>query len=155
MKRFLILFMILGLLAGSVTTAGATKKTPKRVERTIEGNYGAVPEPFTGCNADRGSFACVAVDVRPTEAFFTAKVKDAHGQPVWVQVVAGGGGKIGTFCGETTHPISFRPGSSLEFLIEPMPYFWSHWGLDWAGPLNCPYRLKTSGSISVTLSNRP
>ncbi len=154
MKRFLIMFMVLGLIAGAASTAGATKNRPKRVERTVEGNYGAVPEPFTGCNADRGSFACVVVDARPTEAFFSAKVMDAHGQPVFVQVVTQGGERVANFCGETTHPLSFNAGSTLEFLIEPSPYFFSHWGVEWVGPLDCPYRMKTSGSISVTLSNR-
>ena len=152
MKRFLILVLVLGLIAGSVSTAAASKKT-KRVERTVEGNYGVVPEPTTGCNADRGSFACVVVDTRLREAFFSAKVTDAHGQPVFVQVVTPGGGRVATFCGETTHPISFDAGSRLEFLIEPAPYFFSHWGVGWVGPLDCPYRMKTSGSISVTLSN--
>ncbi len=38
MKRYVIVSMILGLVAGSVTTAEA-KRTPRRVERTVEGNY--------------------------------------------------------------------------------------------------------------------
>jgi hypothetical protein len=152
MKRFLVVFLIVGLFAGSVATAEAKRKKPTRVERTVEGNYGALPQ--FGCNVDIGSFAwCMVVDTRPTEAFFTAKVTDAHGQPVFVQVIDGGGGRIGTFCGETTRPVSFDAGSSLEFRIEPTPYFFSNWGTEWLGPLDCPYRIKTSGSISVTLSN--
>ena len=152
MKRFSIIIMVLGLIAGSVSTAGA-RQGAKRVERTVEGNYGAVPEPFTGCNGDRGSFACVIVDARRREAVFSATVTDAHGQPVFVQVVTEGGGRVGTFCGETSEPLYFDPGSRLEFLIEPAPHFFSNWGLGWVGPLDCPYRMKTSGSISVTLSN--
>ena len=155
MKRFLILFLILGLFAGSVATAEAKRKKAARVERTVEEKYGALPEAATGCNADRGSLACIVVDARSTEAFFTAKVTDAHGQPVFVQVVAVGGGRVGTFCGETTRPVSFQAGSQLEFLIEPMPYFFSNWGTGWLGPLDCPYRIHTSGAISVTLSNLP
>ena len=153
MKRLLVVFLIAGLFAGSLATAEAKRKKVRRVERSVEGNYDAPPEAFTGCNADRGSFACVIVDARPREAFFTAKVKDAHGQPVFVQVVDEGGGSIGTFCGETTGPVSFDAGSRLEFLIEPAPYFFSHWGTGWLGPLDCPHRIQTSGSISVTLSN--
>ena len=150
MKRFLILFMVVGLISGSIATAEAKRKKASRVERTVEGNYGALPEPLTGCNADTGSLACMVVDARPTERFFTAKVNDAHGQPVFVQVV---GGVNATFCGETTRPISFDPGSTLEFRIEPMPYFFSNWGTGWVGPLDCPYRIKTTGTITVTLSN--
>ena len=153
MKRLLVVVLIIGLYAGSMATAEAKRKKARRVERTVEGTYGAVPEAFTGCNADRGSFACVVVDARPREAFFTAKVTDAHGQPVFVQVVDGGGGTIGTFCGETTRPVPFDSASRLEFLIEPAPHFFSHWGVNWLGPLDCPYRVKTSGSINVTLSN--
>ena len=154
MKRFLIMFMVLGLIAGSVATAEA-KKSPNRVERTVEGNYGGLPEPLTGCIADTAALACMVVDAHPTEAFFIAKVTDAHGLPVFVEVITEGGGRIGTFCGKTTRPVSFDAGSSLVFRIEPTPFFFSHWGTEWLGPLDCPYRIQTSGSISVTLSNLP
>ena len=156
MKRFLITFMVLGLIAGSVSAAGATGRKPKRVQRTVEGSYGAVPESTTGCNADMDTFTCLVVDVRPRESFFTAKVTDAHGQPVFVQVLTQGGDRVTTFCGETTEPVPLNSqGSKLEFLIEPAPNFFSNWGVGWLGPLGCPYRLETFGSISVTLSNLP
>ena len=159
MKRFVVVFLIVGLLAGSVATAEAKRKKAKkkkasRVERTVEGHYGPLPEPLTGCNADTNSLACMVVNADPTEAFLTAKVTDAHGQPVFVQVLDGRR-PIAIFCGETTEPVSFAAGSSLEFRIEPTPYFFSNWGIDWLGPLDCPYRIQTSGSIRVTLSNLP
>ena len=150
MKRSLILFMILGLVAGSMVTAEA--KGRERVERTVKGSYAPTSTPFTACSDPGGSLACFVVRVRSAEAFFTAKVTDAHGQPVFVQV---NGGYRGTFCGETARPISVEPGSILEFRIEPMTYFWSNWGTGWVGPLDCPYRIKTTGTISVTLSNLP
>ena len=154
MKRSLILFMILGLIAGLVATAEAKgKKQPTRVERTVEATYGPLVGPVTGCNDPGGSLACIVVDARSTEAFLTAKVTDAHGQPVMVQVWTGGNSVI--FCGETTRPVAFDAGSSLEFRLEPTPNFFSHWGLGWLGPLDCPYRLKTTGTITVTLSNLP
>lgn len=156
MKRFLILFMVLGLMAGSMATADARKKKASRVERTVEANYDTSLEPWTECNARRGTFGCVVIETRSTEAFFTAKVTDdAHDQPVFVQVVNGDGGRIATFCGETTEPVPFDAGSSVEFLIEPVPHFFSHWGAEWLGPLDCPYRIATTGTISVTLSNQP
>ena len=157
MKRFLVVFLIAGLLAGSVATAEAKRKKAKkkkapRVERTVEGHYG----PLAGCNTIvTGSLACIVVKTNPTEAFFTAKVADAHGQPVFVQVFNSGGGRVRTFCGETTRPVSLDPGSTLEFRIAPTPYFFNHWGWEWLGPLDCPYRIHTSGSITVTLSNLP
>jgi hypothetical protein len=144
MKRCLIMFMVLGLIAGSVATAEA-KKSPKRVERTVEANYGPYPSPVTGCNGVLEPFACLVVPTWASEAFFTAKVTDLHGQPVFVQVKAAG--RTWAFCGETTHPIAFEPGSSLFFYLA-IP--------GWPGEvmLDCPAnRIKTSGTISVTLSN--
>ncbi|MDQ3962940.1 MAG: hypothetical protein M3277_03380 [Actinomycetota bacterium] len=147
MKRFLIVLMVLGLLVGTVVTAEA--KGTKRVERTVEGSYGPYPAPATGCNDVWTSFACMVVSTRTTEAFFTAKVTDAHGQPVFVQVGSSGGGTLGTFCGETTEPIGFYPGTELYFYVaQPV----------WPYPddvLDCPaHRIKTTGTISVTLSNQ-
>ena len=148
MKRFLIMFMVLGLMAGSVATAEAAKKAKKpiRVERTVEGSYAPYPAPVTGCNGVLEPFACLVVPVRASESFFTAKVTDVHGQPVFVQVKSGTH-TVGVFCGETQKPISFGAGSDLEFLL----------GLPkWPGEmhLDCPAnRLKTTGTISVTLSN--
>lgn len=144
MKRFLILVMVLCLVAGSVATAQAKKiKKPSRVERTVEGTYGPYPAPVTGCNEPLGSWACLNIATGPEERFFTAKVTDAHGQPVFVEVK---GGTQAAFCGETTSPIEFQPGSSLQF----------HVGLNnWLVSLHCPAnRIKTTGTISVTLSNQ-
>lgn len=147
MKRYLILFMILGLITGQVGTAEAEQGF-ERSERTVEAPY---PEP-TKCNVGRGFFVCAVVDAHPTEGVFTAEVKDAHGQPAYVQVFTRGGRRVGTFCGETTEPLHFDAGSSLQFLVEPTPYFWQNWGTDWVGPLDCPYRVATTGTVSVTLS---
>ena len=143
MRRFLIVFMILGLMAGSVATAGARENTT-RVERTVKGSYGPYPAPVIGCNSPMGPWACLSIETHPTEAFFTAKVTDAHGQPVFVEVKSGGG-IVARFCGETTHPIAFKGGSSLQF----------HVGLNnWLVSTDCPtQRVKTTGTISVTLSN--
>ncbi len=150
MKRFLVMLLILGLLAGSVATAGAKKgKKRARVERTVEGSYGAYPAPVTGCNEPLGSWACLVVKPRLSERFFTAKVKDAHGQPVFVEVWNGDDGVIARFCGETTKPIAFDPYDSLEFHVAL-----ENWPPSF-GPNCLANRVKTTGTISVTLSNRP
>ncbi len=150
MKRFLSLLMVLGLLVGSVASAEAkAKKRPLRVERTVEGTYGPYPAPVTGCNEPLGHFACLIVESRPTEAFFTAKVTDTHGQPVLVVVSVGETGVA--FCGETSEPIRFSPGAELRFHIaEP------EWPTSDAFLRDCrTNRVKTTGTISVTLSNLP
>lgn len=156
MKRFLILLMVLGLIAGSVATAEAKgRKRPTRVERTVEGRYGPYPAPVTGCNEALGSFACLVVEARPTEAFFTAKVTDAHGQPVFVEV-RNDYGLIAIFCGETTEPIAINQGSSRWWREDARRTLEFYVGLNnWPGDtgLDCPvHRVKTTGTISVTLS---
>ena len=143
MKRILVMMVSLGLLAVSLGTAEAGSS--KRVERTVQGSYGAYPAPVTGCNSALGPFACLIVRTRPTEAFFTASVADTHGQPVYVEVLSGGA-VLAAFCGKTTRPIAITPGSTLEFDI----------GLGrWPSAAPCPtHRIKTTGKIRVTLSNR-
>lgn len=143
MKRVVVMLASLGLLATSFTTAEAGSS--RRVERTVEGSYGAYPAPVTGCNSALGPFACLIVKTRPTEAFFTAKVTDTHGQPVFVEVHGTGGPDV-IFCGETTRSIPIEPGSTLSF----------HIGLNnWMVTADCPAnRVKTTGKIRVTLSNR-
>src|SRR5688500_6224919 len=118
MKRSLILFMILGLIVGSVATAEAKgTKQPTRVERTVEGNYGPYPASVTGCNEPLGKFYCLAVETRSEESFFTAKVTDAHGQPVFFYVGGVRGRSRAAFCGETTEPIRITPGVELHFNV--------------------------------------
>ena len=173
MRRYLIGFLVLGLMAGSVATAEAKKRPAKRqarqeakqnqktkqegkqeakqgaseprVERTVEESYGPYPAPVTGCNSVLGPYACLIIPTDSREAFFTAKVSDAHGLPVFVEVR--GGGLNARFCGETKKPIRFRPGAELYFNVA-LPY----WGIQ----THCPaHSIKTTGTISVTLSNLP
>src|SRR5688572_1748695 len=155
MKRFLVVFMVLGLIAGSVATAEA-KKRPKRVQRTVEARYNGNWLPFGTrvCDAPSGGIGgCVWIETRATEAFLSAKVTDAHGQPVFVEVVAWSSDSIypielGDFCGETDAPISFDPGTTLDLWVGQ--HVW-HPGA--AG--SCEGTMGTTGTISVTLSNLP
>ena len=164
MRRFLIGFLVLGLMAGSVGMAeakeGKQKAHPTRVERTVERNYGPYPAPVTGCNSALGYFACALITTRTTEAFFTAKVTDAHGLPVNVEVVPWCGGYgtwYGTrcgpkarFCGETSKPIRFRPGAILAVYVASPDSGVGGWP-----QTACPaHFVKTTGTISVTLSNK-
>ncbi len=155
LRRFLVLFMVFGLMAGAVATAEAKKRpkpkpkpAPVRIERTVEGSYGPYPAPVTGCNEALGSFDCLTIRTLPTEAFFTAKVTDAHGQPVFVEVEYPGGHDLATFCGRTNKPIRFTPGTELSFYV----------GLAMRVGVqtDCPaHSIKTTGTIIVTLSNLP
>ena len=149
MKGFLIGVLVLGLMAGSGMAEAKERRAKQapgpRVERTLERSYGPYPAPVTGCNSVLGPYACVIIPTRATEAFFTAKVTDAHGQPVSVEVRAGG--EYTQFCGETEQPIRIQPGAELHFFVG-LPY--SEIQTD------CPaHSVKTAGTISVTLSNLP
>ena len=158
MKRFLILFMVLGFVAGSVGTVEAKKtKKPMRAERTVRGSYTNQFVPFSGLAgfhcAEQFAQGCIAVETRGEESYFTASVSDAHGQPVLVTVTGAGpypGWTVyDTFCGETAEPISFDPGAELRFHIGYWdPYLPTPWA-------DCPPGLGTAGTINVTLSNLP
>jgi hypothetical protein len=162
MKQFLILFTVLGLFAGSVATAeAATKKKRIRVERTVEGSYDTQWVPFSGLVTGRscaqsGAVGCLPIQTRARESHLTAKVSDAHGQPVlvtvssWKATGTGSGEWVvhGAFCGETKEPMSFPAGVELVFTIGIF------WYMDWPA-LSCHPMFGTTGTISVTLSNVP
>lgn len=154
MKRFLIAFMVLGMMFGAVATAEA-KKRPTRAVRAYSGTYATPFVPFNaGCSPTAGR-GCVTVDTRSTESSLTAKVTDSHGLPVFVQVWENTDGDgmedvlHGAFCGETTEPISFPPGAEL--------HFWVGFTYSYGSPYErCPGGLiATTGTVSVSLSNRP
>lgn len=158
MKRYLTLFMILGLIAGSVATAEAGQAGRKRVERTVDGSYNTQFVPYSGlvtnpC-AQAAAIGCVTIQTSAKEKFLTANVTDAHGQPVLVSVDSWDpytetSIEYGSFCGETEKPIRFRPGVELRFA----PGYWDPYlPTPWA---SCPPGFGTTGTVSVTLSNLP
>lgn len=157
MKRFLIMFMVLGLIAGSVATAEAEQGFA-RTERSVEASYyGAqLLYQYRSC-ALSGGAGCVTLDTLPTETSLTAKVTDAHGQPVSVWVVDAAERQIesdgpnfvyGTFCGQTTEPIRFKAGAELELWVGGE--WWPTW---WVVPEvpRCLPGVATTGTVSVTL----
>ena len=159
MKRFLILFMVLGLIAGSVAMAEA-KKAQKaiRTERTVEGSYATQFVPFNVWCYRQNGIGCVAIPTRKHEAFLTGKAVDAHGQPVLVQVRAKTADMgpaewldYGTFCGETDEPIAFDRGVDLDLVVGN-----GGSGLTQPPSLSeCRPGMGTTGTVSVTLSNLP
>ena len=152
MKRFLMMFMILGLIAGSVAAAEA-KKRPQRLERTVEASYTQqfLDDPY--CWQTGGS--CIRIKPHKGEAFFTATAVDDHGQPVLVTAwgpETGQGSQrhyYGSFCGETDEPIAFMPGFDIDLRVD-LP------GGNGSPSVvaDCPM-FGTSGTISVTLSDLP
>jgi hypothetical protein len=158
MRRFLIGFLILGLMAGSVGTAEARKS--RRVRTVVASYYGPqLLYEYRSCPPGGGA-GCVTLQTRAYEKYLTANVKDAHGQPVSVWVVDssegvdgldGAGRVYGTFCGKTTQPIRFDAGTTLELWIggEWLPTWWI------VPRVDCSPGIGTTGTISVKLSNLP
>ena len=156
MKRFLISFVILGLMAGSVAAAEAEESNGG--ERAVEASYYG-PQllyHFRSC-APSGGAGCVTLETRANERSLTAHAVDAHGQPVSVWVVDasqdrdprhGASAVYGTFCGKTTEPIRFDPDTTLELWIGGE--WWPTW---WIVPkVDCSPGLATTGTVQVTLS---
>lgn len=151
MKRFLILFMVFGLIAGSVATADAGKR-PMETQRTVKANYlGAqLVYEYRSC-VHSGRLGCVIIPTRRSEGSLTARVTDAHGQPVAVSVVDARSDRVyATFCGNTTQPIRFHPGNKLELWVggKWLPTWWP----PYPEAPQCLPGMATKGTITVTFS---
>ena len=146
MKRLLIMFITMAMSLGAVATAQATE-SQQRSERTVEGSYGPYPAPVTACNGVLGTWACMIVDTEPAERFVDVKVTDSHGLPVFFMVASPSAGFRKGFCGSTKGPIGFPAGRDLEIEV----------GVSrWVAQTDCPQSsVKTTGTISVTLSDQP
>src|SRR5688500_10633772 len=150
MKRSLILILALGLVFGSIATAEAGKKKPKRVEREVPGSYTSTGVVAVGLCSQTDGTNCMEIPTAANESYLTAKITDAHGLAVPVAVKADQDGDgstevlYGTFCGETTEPIQIDPGAAVVF--------WIGISSDTAA-LACP--PGTTGTVDVTFSNLP
>lgn len=165
-KRLLIATMASASLVGAAEAKGSTGP-----ERHVQASYHGpqiywphvsegYPDPFRRNEFRRclasGLGGCISLDTGATESSLTARVRDALGKPVSVWVVAAptsstqlNSRKIyGTFCGQTTQPISFDPGTKVEFWIGSE--WWPTW---WVYPdLRCNPGPATTGIIDITLS---
>jgi hypothetical protein len=158
MKRSIMLLLVLGLLFGSLVGAADAKKkkkkappAPVKVTREAQGTY-AAPAGAAGLCGQDDAVGCVLIQAGAEEQYLTAKVTDAHGQPVAVSVKANLDGDVssetlyGTFCGETTEPIKIDPGVEV--------YFWVGLTPDTAA-MGCAPGEATTGTVDVVFSNLP
>ena len=155
MKRSLVMFMVIGLIFGSIATAEAGKKRkPKKVERTVELAY-QTPSPgmsgvFGACMAVLGvdGTACIDVPISGSEAFVSVSVTDATGQPTNFDLAQDSDSAQPGFeifasgCGETSEAIPVTPGLPVRVSVSAL-----------GGP-DCP-GAATTGSVSATFSNLP
>lgn len=151
MKRFLILFMVFGLIVGSVATADAGKKAAE-MQRTVKATYvGAqLVYEYKSC-VHSGRLGCVIIPTRKGEDSLTASVTDSHGQAVAVSVVDARSDRVyGTFCGNTTQPIRFHTGNKLELWVggKWLPTWWP----PYPEAPRCLPGMATKGAIRVTFS---
>lgn len=158
MKKFVVLVALAGLLVGSLAGPAEAqkkkkKKGPQRTERTVEGTYAAPPLIIAGTCTSDGAVGCVELVSGAGEVYVTAKVEDAHGQPVFVSVQADTNGDAmddatyGTFCGETANPLSVPEGAELHFWVGITPT-----STDITG---CQPAAATNGTVIATFSNLP
>jgi hypothetical protein len=156
-RSFVVLTVVALLLSAFVAPQAAEAKKKKKkknakVERKVEGGYDAPALIIAGSCAQTGAIGCVSIVTGPKEKFLKAKINDSHGQPAFVSIGADLDGNnqddtsYGSFCGETTEAIPVDPNVEL--------HLWVGLQIDpaFAG---CVPGAATSGTISVTLSNRP
>jgi coenzyme F420-reducing hydrogenase gamma subunit len=153
MKRFVVLLMIVGLVAGSVATAEAAKKKKiKKVERVVEGAYDAPSLIAVGTCAQTGAIGCVSMISAANEVYVSAEVTDQTGQPVYVSIQGDANGdnqddiNYGTFCGATDAPIAIDAGVELHFWVGVTPD---------PGIAGCVPGAATTGTLKATFSNLP
>ena len=153
MKRAIAVALAVGMLGGALAAPAEAgkKKKPKRVERQAQGTY-AAPATVVGNCTQVDGIGCIGIMNGPGETYLTAKVTDAHGQPVVVTVDGQTDEDIntdvsyGTFCGETEEPIVVDEGVQLVF--------WIGRASDAAGT-QCLPGVGTQGTLDVTFSNLP
>ena len=149
MKRFVIMFMILGLLAGSIATAEAAKKKKKvvKIERVVEFEYQCpcpgVIQLGTALNGDP-NLGGGAIPVGGDDLYLTGEAVDATGGAVAVSIQqddgTGANAPTGDFCTTTEAPMPLVPGREIRVFI----------GL----ATICP-STPVGGTITFTLSNLP
>lgn len=154
MKKAIVTALILGLVAASLSAPATAKKRkkPKRTERTVEGTYLTPSLIAVGGCGETNAIGCVVLTTGSTERFVTAKVTDAHGQPVFVSVQADTNNDMqddvsfGSFCGETTAPIAVPSGQELHFWVGVTPD---------PAIAGCSPGEGTTGTVTATFSNLP
>ncbi|MFN2389761.1 MAG: hypothetical protein ABR575_09195 [Actinomycetota bacterium] len=155
MKKAVLVALVMGLLVGSygAPVEAKKKKKPKRVERTIEHEYGrpspGVPGVVGTCLAAFDpEGGCVNIPLGPGEKFAEVAVEDATGQDVYfilgqdTNVDQPGFEIFYNGCGASDGPVAITKGLELRASVYAF------------GGAGCP-GVASSGTITVKLSNLP
>jgi hypothetical protein len=154
MKKSIVALLVLGLIFGSLVGSAEAKKkkktkAPVKVTREVQGTYVAPGGAAGNCTQTDG-VGCMTIPSGAGEQYLSAKVTDAHGQPVAVAIKADldGNGSTetlyGTFCGETAEPIQIQEGVEIIFWVGITPD---------TAPIGCAPGEATNGTLDVTYSN--
>ena len=159
MRRFVALFLILGLVFGSIATAEAAKKKKKKkvvkVERVVELPYQCPCGPKVmgaqlGFWLAGGAFGGGPVATGGEDKFVQIEVTDTTGSAVAVQLSIDTDGDfqadtdVGEACGATEDPLSVPlPGSQISVFV-----------FDGTCTDGTP-SVAVSGVVKLTFSNLP
>lgn len=145
MKRFLILFLILGLTVGSIATAEAGKKKKKAPKPyTMTATY---DQPAIGTAGGGISFGAPAFASSSTNVFLSVKIEDAasptpYGDFSWDTDGDGVNDTGVTVCGTEANDLQVPANMEISAFM-------------WALPSPFCAGFSTSGTITATFSATP
>ena len=146
MRKILVVGLAAGLVFGSLASAEAGKKKPKRVERVDEQAYAAPAYFYWAPSGD--NIGGVKFATGPTDKFVSIEIKDAAGMDVSGSVGQDpeGDGTVATtpFCTKTEEPLPIEPGLEVTVFV-------------FVGPCTTPPgpAVATQGTVVGTFSNLP
>ena len=118
MKRALVLFLVLGIVAGSLTSATAAKKK-KPKPRVVTAEYG--PNPTGVIRIDIGnpgtSITSIPFVPRAKERKVSVAIADDSGQLVRARVMQDGADGSDYFCGKTSAPVPINHAVEIQVVL--------------------------------------
>jgi len=154
MKKFLILAVVLGLVAGSLAGPAVAKKKKKKttkVERVAEGTYDNPAVGIGGVVSSGSAGGSIEFPLLPGETYLSLDVTDASGTAVYASLSQNTNPDTPSWeifagiCGKTTEPIAVAPDLPVRVTIT-------------AGPgreVPTCAGVASSGTIKATISNLP
>jgi hypothetical protein len=149
-KRSIIAVLILGLVAGALSTSVAAgkkkKKKKKRIERVVEVRY---DNPAVGSPGVGGATTVPGTASGPEEVWLSVEQTDDVSPLPFVRIAwdtdGDGSNDTGfTVCGgQTEEPVEIPAGTEFSLFPYVLP-----------GP-ECPTGFNTMGTIRFTFSNKP
>ncbi len=141
-KRAVVLFLVLGMVVGGITTAEAKKKKKKPAPRVVTTDY--APASDGGSIIIAPATAGVSVTQVPfvplsTEKKVSVVIADDAGQPVRARISQSESNLTDYFCGKTDAPVSVAPG--VEIFVEIF-----------SGPCGSGVSVATQGTVTATFT---